>query len=104
VQDGNIDCLNENTKELLEAVSTSCKAIRYTNEASKYARRCCLAMLNYHGLNSLFLITAPDDECSFRVRLYAKPRDWVSELFDKLFYFGIFCLTLIHIELQPIYF
>jgi hypothetical protein len=93
VQDGNTDCLNDNTTGLLKAISTSCKAMGHTNEASKYARHCCLAMLDYHGLNSLFLTAAPDDECSFRVRLYAKPCDWVSALFDKLINFGIICLT-----------
>jgi hypothetical protein len=49
----------------------------HTDEAAKYARHCCFAMLDHHGLNSLFLTTTPDDECSFRVRLYAKPEDWV---------------------------
>jgi hypothetical protein len=52
----------------------------HTDEAEKYAQRCCFAMLDYYGLNSLFLLTTPDDECSFRVRLYAKPRDCVSAL------------------------
>jgi hypothetical protein len=65
----------------------------HTDEASKYARHCCLAMLDYHGLKSFFSTTKPDDECSFRVRLYAKPRDWVSALFDRLFYLGIIYLT-----------
>ncbi len=59
----------------------SCKAMGHTDEAAKYAWRCCFAMLDYYGLNSLFLTTTPDDECSFRVRLYAKPRGWVSALF-----------------------
>jgi hypothetical protein len=35
-------------------------------------------MLDYYRLISLFLTSTPDDECSFRVRLYAKPCDWVS--------------------------
>jgi hypothetical protein len=65
VQDGNTDHLNDNTKGSLKATSTSCKAMGHTNEASKYARRCCLAMLDNHGLNSVFLTTTPDDECSF---------------------------------------
>jgi hypothetical protein len=39
------------------------------------------AMLDYYGLNSLFLTTTPDDDCRIRVRLYAKPCDWGSELF-----------------------
>jgi hypothetical protein len=41
-------------------------------------------MLDHYGLNSLFLTTTPDDECSFRVRLYAKPEDWVSTIFILL--------------------
>jgi hypothetical protein len=36
------------------------------------------AMLDRFGLNSLYLTTSPDDECSFRVRLYSKPQNWVS--------------------------
>jgi hypothetical protein len=53
----------------------------HTDKAAKYAQRCYFAMLDYYGLNSLFLTTTPDDECSFRMRLYAKPHDWVSALF-----------------------
>jgi hypothetical protein len=77
--------LNKSTKGLLKAISTSCKAMGHTDEAAKYIRRCCLAMLDHYGLNSLFLTTTPDDECSFRVRLYAKPGDWVSTMFNLLF-------------------
>ena len=33
---------------------------------------------DFFGLNSLFMSTTPDDECSFRVRLYCKPQYWVS--------------------------
>jgi hypothetical protein len=61
----------------------------HTDEGAKYARRCCFAMLDYYGLNNLFLSTTTDDECSFRVRLYAKPCDWVSDFCGILFYFGI---------------
>ncbi len=39
-----------------------------------------LQMLDHYGLTSLFLTTTPDDECSFSVRLYAKPEDWVSTI------------------------
>jgi hypothetical protein len=46
-----------------------------------------LQMLDHYGLNSLFLTTTPDDDCSFRVRLYAKPEDWVSTI---LFFFYLF--------------
>jgi hypothetical protein len=81
VQENNTDNLHENTKGIFKAISTSCKAMGHTDELAKYARHCCFAMLDYYGLNSLFLTTTPDDECSFRVRLYAKPCDWVSALF-----------------------
>ncbi len=66
----------------------------HTDEAAKYIRCCCFAMLDHYGLNSLFLTTTPDDECSFGVRLYAKPGDWVSTMFNLLFehfYFGSPC-------------
>ena len=78
VQEDNTDNLHENTKGSLKAKSTSCKAMGHTDKAAEYARGCCFAMLDYYGLNSLFLTTTPDDECSFRVRFYAKPCDWVS--------------------------
>jgi hypothetical protein len=75
VQENNTDNLLENTKGLLKAISTSCKAMGHTDKAAKYIQHCCFAMLDYYRLNSLFLTTTPDDECSFRVRLYARPRD-----------------------------
>jgi hypothetical protein len=81
VKENNTDNLHEKTKGLLKAISTSCKAMGHTDKAAKYARRCCLAMLDYYRLSSLFITTTPDDECSFRVRLYAKQHDWVSALF-----------------------
>jgi hypothetical protein len=73
VQENNTDNLHENTKGLLKAISTSCKAMGHTDKAAKYAQHCCFARLDYNGLNSLFLTTTPDDECSFRVTFYAKP-------------------------------
>jgi hypothetical protein len=80
IQENNTENIHDNTKRLLRAISTSCKSMGHTDEAAKYACRCCFAMLDYYGLNSLFSTTTPDDKCSFRVRLYAKPHDWVSEL------------------------
>ena len=78
IKENNTSDLNQETQGLLKAISTSCKAMGHTDEASKYARRNCFAMLDFFGLNSLFLTTTPDDECSFRVRLYANPNIWVS--------------------------
>jgi hypothetical protein len=37
-------------------------------------------MLDNYRLDIQFLSTTPDDECSFRVRLYCKPQNWVSSL------------------------
>jgi len=47
-------------------------------------------MLDFFGLNSLFMSTTPDDECSFRVRVYCKPHSWVSS--GGIFQIGIICL------------
>jgi len=54
-----------------------------TEAAAKFARRCMFAMVDHFGLNSLFLSTTPDDEYSFRVRLYSKPQNWVSSCIIK---------------------
>jgi hypothetical protein len=86
INDKKANHLNANTRCLLKAISTSCSAMGHTEEAAKYARWCCFAMLDHYGLNSLFLSTTPDDECSFRVRLYCKPQNWVSSLFFLLNY------------------
>ncbi len=65
LDDNNADRLDAATKGLLKAISMSCRETGHTKEAAKYARRCCFAMLDYYGLNSLFLTTTPDDEYSF---------------------------------------
>jgi hypothetical protein len=78
VDEHNFDTLDLNTKDFLKAVNTSCQSVGHLEEAAKYARQKCVAMLDFFGLNSLFLSTTPDDECSFRVRLYTKPQNWVS--------------------------
>ncbi len=74
----NTNNLDETTKGFLKEVKTTCRSMGHTLEAAKFARRCIFAMLDYFGLNSLFLSTTPDDECSFIVRLYLKPQNWVS--------------------------
>jgi len=78
IDEHNFDTLDSNTKAFLKAVQTSCKSVGHSEEAAKYARRKCFAMLDLFGPNSLFITTTPDDECSFRVRLYTKPQNWVS--------------------------
>jgi hypothetical protein len=76
--ENNTNNLDETTKSFLKGVATTCRSMGHTEEAAKFARRCMFAMLDYFGLNSLFLSTTPDDECSFRVRLYSKAQNWVS--------------------------
>ncbi len=77
IKENNNDNLNATTKSFSKAISTSCRAMGHTEQAAKDARRRCFAMLDYFGLNSLFLSTTPDNECSFRARLYCKPKHWL---------------------------
>ena len=58
-------------KQLFKSISTSCRVMGHTPEAAQTARRNCFAMQDYFGLNSVFITITPDDECSFRVRLFA---------------------------------
>ncbi len=82
IKENNTDNLDATTKCFLKAISTSCKAMGYTEQAAKDAGWRCFAMLDYFGLNSLFLSTTPDNECSFRVRLYCKLQYWVRSIYS----------------------
>jgi hypothetical protein len=62
----------------VKAIKTTCRAMGHLEEAAQDATQRMFAMLDYHGLNNLFLSTTPDNECSFKVRLYCKPQVWVS--------------------------
>ncbi len=91
IKENNNDNLNATTKSFLKAISTTCRAMGHTEQAAKYGRRCCFAMLDYFGLNSLFLSTTPGDKCSFRVRLYCKPQYWVRPtMYSKMEFFVFF--------------
>jgi len=85
IKDNKTDCLNQKTKEFLKAISTTSSATGHTDAAAKFARRNAFAMLDRYGLNSLFLTTTPCDECSFRVKLYSNPQNWVSFLLKRKF-------------------
>jgi hypothetical protein len=84
IKDNNTDNLNKTTKCFLKVISTSCKAMGHSEQAAKDARQRCFALLDYFGLNSLFLSTTPDNECGFRVRLYCKPQYWVRSIYSKM--------------------
>ncbi len=65
-------------ESLMKAISTSCRTLGHTTAAAKEARKKNFAMMDYGGVNALFLTLTPCDECSFRVRLYSKPGTEVS--------------------------
>ena len=84
--EADINSANEDNNMLLteqmalftKSLSTTCRALGYTPEAAKQARKRGLAMLEHFGMSSVFLTISPSDECSFRVRLYTDPSRWVS--------------------------
>jgi hypothetical protein len=69
---------NSNVENIVRSITTKCKSLGHTAEAAQDARKRQFAMMDHFGLNSLFLTITPDDECSFRVRLYANPDNEVS--------------------------
>jgi len=85
IKNNKTDHLNTKTRDLLKTITTTCAAAGHTPEAAKYARRKCFAMLDYYGLNNIFLTITPDDECNIRVRLYCNSQQWVSEHVLRVF-------------------
>ena len=77
--------MNQTTKEFVKAITTSCAALGHIPEAAKHARRNAYGMLDYFGMNSLFVTTTPDNECNMRVQLYSKPQNWVSSQLERDF-------------------
>ena len=65
--------LNNNVEHIVKTITTKCKSLAHTAEAAQDARRHQFTMMDHFGLNSLFLTITQDNECSFRVRLYADP-------------------------------
>ena len=53
------------------AMSSACRPVGHSNEAAAAARRKMFALADYFGESSLFLSVTPDDENSFRVKLFA---------------------------------
>ena len=58
-------------ESFLNSVTSSCKSIGHTAEAAKDARKKVYAMGDRFGPHSIFFTVTPDDECAFRVRVYA---------------------------------
>jgi hypothetical protein len=77
----NSECqTNSNVEHIVKSITTKCKSLGHTTEASQDARKHQFAMMDHFGLNSLFLTITPDDECSFCMRLYADPNNEVSKI------------------------
>lgn len=71
---------NTSAGNFLQAVSTCCRSIAYSPEAAKHHRRRYLALAAHLGLKRTFFLTmSPCDECSFRVRLFARAGVEVSK-------------------------
>ena len=85
----------------LKAVSASCRSLGHTAEAAKTARRKNFALQDYFGAHSLFITVCPDDERSFRIRLYVDSGVMVSRLlFVSL---AAFRQSMMWSLLQPLY-
>jgi hypothetical protein len=69
---------NPQVDHVVRSITTACKAMGHTAEHAAQARKKQFSMMDHFGMNSLFLTITPDDECSFRVRLYAEPEKEVS--------------------------
>jgi len=65
-------------KAFLEQYLQHAKPWATLNKQQNMLDGAVLQMLDFFGLNSVFMSTTPDNECSFRVRLYCKPHYWVS--------------------------
>lgn len=57
--------------KFIDKISTSCKVIGYSAAAASEARRKMFGYCDRLGMPSMFVTVSPDDECSFRVRLWA---------------------------------
>ena len=79
-EDGSDPRSDHRVNSIINSITTSCKSLGHTSEAAGAARQRQFAMMDYFGLNSLFLTITPDDECNFRVRLYADPDSTVSKI------------------------
>ena len=79
-EDGSDPRSDYRVNSVVNSITTSCKSLGHTSEAAGAARQRQFAMMDYFGLNSLFLTITPDDECNFRVRLYADPDSTVSKI------------------------
>lgn len=57
--------------EFLQKTETSCKTIGYTAVAVRVNRQLMYSLFDRYRIPSIFFTVSPNEECSFRVRLWA---------------------------------
>ena len=62
----------------LKSITTMCKVLGHTKEAAQEARKKVYAMTDRFGPHSIFFTITPDDECTFRVRVFAAEGDEIK--------------------------
>ena len=67
VDDFKADAPSSKVDELIRGVSTSCKALGHSPEATTFVRRDMFALVDHVALNNLFLTISPCEEFLFRV-------------------------------------
>ena len=67
VDDFKADAPSSTFDELMKGVSTSCKALGHSPEATTFVRRDMFALVDQVALNNLFLTISPCEEFLFRV-------------------------------------
>jgi hypothetical protein len=84
IKDNNTDNLDATQNVSKKQYQRHAKLWATLNKQQKMLDNAVLQMLDYFGLNSLFLSTTPDNKCSFRLRLYCKPQYWVRSIYSKM--------------------
>ena len=62
---------NSSAASFLKSVTTSCKVLGHSAEAAKDAQKKLYALSDRFGPHNIFFTVTPDDECNFRVQMYA---------------------------------
>ena len=78
--------LTKNVRLFTNTLLTSCRALGHTPEAAKMARRKLFVMLEYYGMNSLYLTVSQCDKCSLCFCLYTKLQKFVRW---SVFYYNL---------------
>ena len=59
--------LSNNVEHIVKTITTKCKSLAHTAEATQDARKHQFTMMDHFGVHSLFLTITLDNECTFRV-------------------------------------